>query len=166
MNYEKIPQHLKDTAEWCCRKYKQKPRKTKSDKIPKNPLTDDNASVSIPNTFSDFDTAVKVEVKFDGIGTRASKNLALIDLDHCVENGNVVPLAQELIDHFPDAYVKISPSGTGIHIICKVSDDFVFDKKSFSTTNSNIAGYTNHFLTVTRDCIQNGPLCRTKVSAA
>ena len=131
MKHEKIPQHLKATAEWCCWKYEQKPGKAKPDKIPKTPRTSGNASVSIPNTFSDFDTVIKALVKFDGIGTRASKNLALIGLDHCVENGSVVPWAQEIIDHFPDAYVEISPSETDIHIICKVSDDFVFDKETF-----------------------------------
>lgn len=56
--------------------------------------------------------------------------------------------------------MEISPSGTGIHIICKVSDDFVFDKKAFYIKKGNyelyIAGYTNRFLTVTGDCIQNG----------
>lgn len=160
MNHEKIPQHLKDTAEWCCWQYEQKPGKAKPDKIPKNPCTGGNASVNIPNTFSDFDTAIKAVVKFDGIGTRASRNLALIDLDHCVENSSVVPWAQTVIDHFPDAYVEISPSRTGIHIICKISDDFVFDKKAFYIKKGNyelyIAGYTNRFLTVTGDCIQNG----------
>lgn len=98
MNHEKIPQHLKNTAEWCCLKYEQKPGKAKPDKIPKNPRTGGNASVNIPNTFSDFDTAIKAVVKFDGIGTRGSKNLALIDLDHCVENGNVAPWAQTVTD--------------------------------------------------------------------
>lgn len=103
MNHEKIPQHLKDTAEWCCWQYEQKPGKEKPDKIPKNPRTGGNTSVNIPNTFSDFDTAVKAAVKFDGIGTRASKNFALIDLNHCVEDGSVVPWTQTVIDHFPDA---------------------------------------------------------------
>lgn len=162
MNHEKIPQHLKDTAEWCCWKYEQKPGKAKPDKIPKNPRTGGNASVSIPNTFSDFDTVIKAVVKFDGIGTRASKNLTLIDLDHCVENVSVVPWAQTVIGHFPDAYVEINPSRTGIHIICKISDDFVFNKKAFYIKKGNyelyIAGYTNRFLTVTGDCIQDGNL--------
>ena len=153
---KKIPQHLKVTAEWCCWQYEQKPGKKKPDKIPKTPRAGGNASVSIPNTFSDFDTAVKAAVKFDGIGTRASRNLALINLVHRVENGIIAPWAQEIIDHFPDAYVEISPSETGIHIICKVSDDFVFDKEAFYIKNGNyelyIAGYTNRFLSVTRDC--------------
>lgn len=39
MNHEKIPRHLKDTAEWCCWQYEQKPGKAKPDKIPKNPRT-------------------------------------------------------------------------------------------------------------------------------
>lgn len=64
MKHEKIPQHLKATAECCCWKYEQKHGKAKLDKIPKNPRTGGNASVSIPNTFSDFDTARYSNIAF------------------------------------------------------------------------------------------------------
>ena len=76
-------------------------------------------------------------MNFDGIGTRASKNLALIDLDHCVENGMIAPWAQTVIDHFSDAYVEISPSRMDNHIICNVSDAFVFDKKDLYIKKGN-----------------------------
>lgn len=72
--------------------------------------------MNIPNTFSNFNTAVKSEVNFDGIGTWASMNLALINLDHYAENGMINPQVQKVFDHFPNTYVEINPSGTDIHI--------------------------------------------------
>ena len=54
-----------------------------------------------------------------------------------MKDGSVVPLVQTVIGHFPDAYVEISPSRMGNHIICNVSDAFVFDKKDLYIKKGN-----------------------------
>jgi hypothetical protein len=41
-----------------------------------------------------------------------------IDLDHCIEDGDLKPWAQEIVDRL-DSYTEKSPSGDGVHIIVK-----------------------------------------------
>jgi hypothetical protein len=43
-----------------------------------------------------------------------------IDLDHCrdVETGQIEEWASDIVGHL-DAYTEASPSGSGVHIICK-----------------------------------------------
>lgn len=42
--------------------------------------------------------------------------IAFIDLDGCIVDGMVTPLAQSILARFPGAVVEISQSGTGLHI--------------------------------------------------
>lgn len=51
--------------------------------------------------------------------------LACIDLDHCVENGQFTPFAQNIMARFPAAAKEISASLTGAHIFaaCRVLPD-------------------------------------------
>ncbi len=41
-----------------------------------------------------------------------------IDIDHCIKDGVYSDLAKDVIALF-QSYTEISPSGTGVHIICK-----------------------------------------------
>jgi len=43
-----------------------------------------------------------------------------IDLDHCIEQGQIHTRAQEIIQEL-DSYSEISPSGTGVHILARGS---------------------------------------------
>jgi putative DNA primase/helicase len=42
-----------------------------------------------------------------------------VDLDRCrnVQTGKIAPWARKLIERVPDAYLEVSPSGTGLHLI-------------------------------------------------
>ncbi|WP_211342912.1 bifunctional DNA primase/polymerase [Actinomadura pelletieri] len=42
--------------------------------------------------------------------------IVCVDLDHCLEAGEVAPWARRLLDRFPATYVEVSPSGDGLHV--------------------------------------------------
>jgi putative DNA primase/helicase len=83
------------------------------------------ASSTDPATWGIFDDVVAAFKAggFDGIGFvfTADDDLAGIDLDHCrdPETGTIEPWAQAIINMFPGAYVEISQSGTGVHLIVR-----------------------------------------------
>ena len=96
----------------------------KGKKRPINPGTGKPASVTNPNDWGSFDSAVRRLKKggVDGIGFVFTEDdpYVGIDLDGCrdVKTGRIKPRAQKIIDRF-DSYTEVSPSGTGIHIIVK-----------------------------------------------
>ena len=150
MKVQKIPQTLKDLGEFCCWKYEVKDgRKTK---VPYNPVTGYGARTNDPSTFVPFDTAVNAS-GYDGIGIRVSGAFVGIDLDHCMEDGNIVSWAKEITDRFADTYIEVSPSGEGIRIFCLLPDDLNYDTEAYYIKKDGIEvyipGYTNRFLTVT-----------------
>lgn len=59
--------------------------------MPYNALNHQKASVDKSETFVDFKTAVDAVSKYDGIGIRMNNNQGAIDLDHCIENGVLLP---------------------------------------------------------------------------
>jgi len=60
---------------------------------------------------------------FDGIGFVLSSGdpFCGIDLDSCrdSETGEIEEWVQKIIDGFAGAYIDVSPSGTGLHIITR-----------------------------------------------
>lgn len=80
-----------------------------------------------PDKWVDYETAVlaleyEVEKNYQGLGfcMLESDRLTFIDIDHCVnEDGELTELAEEVLKMFPNTYTELSPSETGLHIICK-----------------------------------------------
>jgi primase-polymerase (primpol)-like protein len=85
----------------------------------KVPLRTDGrfASVSDPSSWSDFSAAATVSTG-DGIGfvLTAGDGIVVIDLDHAVEDGQVLPWAQRIVDRLPSTYMERGRSGTGLHL--------------------------------------------------
>lgn len=97
VNQNNILQKLKDTARFCCWRYETiKGRQTK---VPYDPVTGHKAKNNQPTTFTAFDTAVS-RAGYNGIGIRVADGIVGIDLNHCVENGTLLPWAQEIVDIF------------------------------------------------------------------
>lgn len=125
--YSAIPQKLKDLKQWVC--YSLEQRSGKTTKVPKNPHTGKNAQSNNADTWSGFEKAVEAakEYNFDGVGLMFANNVCGIDIDHCVENGKLSPIAEDIVN-IMDSYTEFSPSGTGIHILfygsITKSDDF------------------------------------------
>ena len=118
--YKNIPESLKQLKQWVCFKLEYNEKKGKHDKIPKDPKTGYNAKANDPATWSDFQTAVKAVSKygFDGIGIEFANGIFGVDLDNVVKDGKLTPEAQDIIKTL-DSYTEYSPSGTGVHILCK-----------------------------------------------
>ena len=106
---ENIPAELKKLKQWVCW--------VGADKIPKNPYTGQNAKSNNPDTWGDFETAVKAcdTYGFDGLGMMFANGYFGVDLDHCIDN---VDFCDEFVETL-QSYTEFSKSGSGIHIICK-----------------------------------------------
>lgn len=161
MNLEKIPSYLKEHASWCNFRYEN--RKGSKTKVPYNPVTGYKALVNKPETFTDFNTAVSALKDYDGLGIRVDGKTIAIDLDHCIEDGQLTKQAADIVSHFRNTYIEKSPSGTGLRIILFVAEDYVYDKNTYYIKNGNIevyvAGATNRFVTITGDVYLENEIC-------
>ena len=121
--YEKIPLELKQLSHWVGWKYMQRPGEDHKRKVPINAMDGQPAKSNDPTTWCDFDTACRGKERFglDGIGFMFSGDgIFGIDIDHCYdpETQELDPAAAEIIETV-QSYTELSPSGTGIHILCK-----------------------------------------------
>jgi primase-polymerase (primpol)-like protein len=85
----------------------------------KVPLRTDGrfASVQDPSSWSDFETAVTATCG-EGIGfvLAAGDGIVVVDLDHAVEDGRLLPWAQRIVDGLPATYTERGRSGAGLHL--------------------------------------------------
>jgi hypothetical protein len=128
--YHNIPEELRALPQWICWRAEDIGA-AKATKVPYDPKTGRLASVSDPNTWSDFQTAVaSCEAnKYSGIGFvfTLQDPYCFIDLDDPsnLKDGSPNPNYQADIDRQisihreMDSYSEISPSGKGLHIIIK-----------------------------------------------
>jgi len=70
-----------------------------------------------------FNTLQRLPGHFDGIGYVLGEGVAGIDLDHCLDkDGEPNRLAEEVLKRAPaGAYIEVSPSGQGLHLIVRCS---------------------------------------------
>lgn len=108
MDYANIPAVLREKPNWVCRR----------GKIPINPRTGQGAKAGQPDTWANFDEAVRAAPHYDGIGFQFDgSGIIGIDFDHCIQGGQLAPWVSEWVSQF-DSYTEVSPSGMGIHILC------------------------------------------------
>ncbi|NUS81627.1 MAG: DNA primase [Streptomyces sp.] len=85
----------------------------------KVPLRTDGrfASVQDPSSWSDFPSVVRAEAG-EGFGfvLTAGDGIVVVDLDHAVEDGRVLPWARAIVDRLPATYMERGRSGTGLHL--------------------------------------------------
>ena len=167
MKVQKIPQTLKDLGEFCC--WKNEVKGGRKTKVPYNPVTGYGARTNDPSTFVPFDTAVNAS-GYDGIGIRVSGAFVGIDLDHCMENGELLPWAKEITDRFADTYIEVSPSGEGIRVFCLLPDDLNYNTETYYIKKGGIEvyipGYTNRFLTITGNALTEADVTETAEALA
>lgn len=156
VNSKNIPKYLKENAKFCNWKYET--RDGNLTKVPYNPHTMNKASVNNLNTFTDFSSVINALNNFDVIGIRVDGKIIAIDLDHCIEEGKICSWAEEIVSHFQDTYIEISPSGKGLRIILLAPDNYSYDKDKYYIKKNNVevyvAGATNRFVTLTGNAIQ------------
>ena len=142
-------------------------RKTK---VPYNPKTGQKSHVDNDSTFTDYQSAmdgVEHSKYLSGIGVKASGNVGFIDIDGCLEHGKLSELASQMLNMLPDAFAEKSPSGTGLHLMFLLPENFSFDKSRYYINNRSvhmefyIPGSTNRFLTVTGNVYRSGDMIVT-----
>ena len=129
-NYQNIPQELRNFKQWGLFELKWVEARKKNTKIPINPYDGSAGKSNDPNTWSDFDTAMRalndVE-RADGLAFYFANGYVGLDIDHIDSNledwragdndpNNLVNKFQDLTDN---TYMEVSQSGTGIHAIFK-----------------------------------------------
>jgi putative DNA primase/helicase len=120
---EGIPKKLKRRPQWVV--WKLELRGEMWTKVPYTPGKDTTASSTDLMTWRTFPEALTAyeDGDYDGIGFMFSSAdpYTGVDLDHVrdPETGEIEPWAQKIIGRFEGAYVEASPSGEGIHIICR-----------------------------------------------
>ena len=93
-------------------------------KIPRDPKQGRNASVTNPKHWGTWEEAYEGFTRYenDGIGFVFTSDdpFVGVDLDHCrdKDTGVLDVWAQGIVDKL-NSYTEISPSGTGVHIICQ-----------------------------------------------
>lgn len=75
------------------------------------------ASVNDPSSWADFPAVVKATAG-EGFGfvLTAGDGIVVVDLDHAVEGGRMLPWAQAIVDRLPATYMERGRSGSGLHL--------------------------------------------------
>lgn len=114
-------EELKSLRQWVCYKNEWSERKQKNAKIPKNPATGYGAKANDPKTWATYADAVEATQRFnfDGVGFEFAAGYMGIDLDNVVDaDGKINDTAAYIVAAI-DSYTEYSPSGKGLHILCK-----------------------------------------------
>ena len=131
MNFDKIPQELRELDRWVCWRWEERLKKDGSPddpaKMPINPVTGGRAMSNNPATWGTFHDAVNAanaghidKTDVCGIGFMFNGDGVIgVDIDHCrdSETGQLTEQAKDIIATL-DSYTEYSQSGKGVHIIC------------------------------------------------
>lgn len=119
-NIDQMPLKLRRQPQWVCYKSVAK-ADGKTDKIPIDPKTGKTASVSNPETYTDFSTAINYYRNGNGVAGVGfvftdKDEFAGVDLDDCInEQGELKDWARTILDGMK-TYAEVSPSGKGIKL--------------------------------------------------
>ncbi len=117
LHTDAIPDELRALPQWVTWRYER--RGDKRTKVPMDPHTNRNASVSEAATWGTFDEALTALEWFwpDGIGFVLTEGdpFYFVDLDACFDLDRLQPWAAEIVEQLPDCYWERSPSGAGLH---------------------------------------------------
>ena len=110
-----IPAELAALPQWVCWGAPGKARK-----CPYDPRTGYPAKAGQPDTWASFAAAVAAvnAGHYEGIGFEFNGGIVGVDFDHCLQDGKLDPWTAAWVERF-NSYTEISPSGTGLHIVCK-----------------------------------------------
>lgn len=151
-------QNMKRLVNWVCHR----------NKVPIDPKTGGNAKSNDPNTWGTYEQAKELQKKdpsISGLGFMFSNSPYVgIDIDHCIKDGVYSDLAKDVITLF-QSYTEISPSGTGVHIICK--GQLMSSGKKNSQLGLEVYD-TGRYFTVTKKTLKTYPKileCQDQINA-
>ena len=123
MNYDNIPQELKNLPQWSVYKTYLDKDTHKTKKIIISPTTSKFAHCNDSTTWTDFETATTYAQKYNYVGLTfaLTKDILFVDLDNAIDfdNQTISPKSQQILSQLPNTYTEKSISGKGIHILCK-----------------------------------------------
>lgn len=125
--YQAIPEELKQQKRWACWKgVPDESREGKLKKIPINAKTGGQAMSNTPDTWTDYETALKMarSGKVNGLTFALGDGYFGVDIDgeQAALNDYKLGKKDNIIGEFADrlkSYTETSVSGSGIHIVCK-----------------------------------------------
>ena len=128
MSFPKQLEELKDLKQWVAYRLVWNEKKGKADKRPINPYDGTGAKANDPATWGTYDEAMNyaeraglIAGKSGGIGFEFGNGYCGIDLDNVIlEDGSLKPFASEIVKVM-NSYTEYSPSGKGLHVLCKLS---------------------------------------------
>lgn len=121
MNLPQELQEIKILRQWVCYQNQWSEKKQKNSKVPKNPATGYGAKANDPETWGTYAEALEAVQRFgfDGVGFEFAGGYMGIDLDNVIgAGGELTGTAAEIVQTM-DSYTEYSPSGKGLHIICR-----------------------------------------------
>jgi hypothetical protein len=156
-NYGNIPREMTFYRQWVTWRYEEQDDGKKPTKVLYNPLFNGHASVNKPETFVSYDEAVDAcrsnPDQWAGIGFVLTENdpYCFVDLDDIEGDPETGSRQKRVFDSF-ESYAEWSPSGTGLHIICKGAVDR-------GRKRSKIEIYSNlRFMTMTGNVMRDAPI--------
>lgn len=157
-----IPQEMCSNLSWCGWKYEI--RGDRRTKVPYDLKTNQRAKTDAPETFRPYcyvEEAID-SGDYDGYGIRVDGGYCAIDIDHCVIDGEMSDLATDICS-IMNSYTELSPSKTGLRIICKADmPNFNRDKYYIKNPNNGVelyaTGVTNRFVTITGNTLYQHPV--------
>lgn len=117
IEFANIPEILKAQDRWASFEVKWNPESGKFDKRPVY-----GAKSNDPATWVSFDEARKRINRHTGISLAlpaektTKPSLVVIDIDHCIEDGQLSAAAEQIVRMFAGTYIERSLSGDGLHI--------------------------------------------------
>lgn len=153
--FRNIPEELKQFNSWIVWRYEQTADQEKPTKKPYNAVTGTLADPTDAATWCSFEQALYVFENtgyYSGIGFVLSDAdpFAFIDLD-ATDNAEQIALQGQIYESF-QSYAEHSPSGKGLHIICKGS-------LPKGKRKGSIELYTNQrYMTMTGNVYRNAPI--------
>lgn len=152
--YRFVPEEMRHYRQWIVWRYEDRSA-PKPTKVPYSARTGRPASVNDPATWCDFDTAVRAALsgEYSGLGFVLTEGdpFTFIDLDDTEGDGALFARHQEIFNTI-DSYAERSPSGTGLHIICKATTPHGRKRDKIELYSSQ------RFMTMTGDVFRNAPI--------
>ena len=128
MNFPKQLEELKNLKQWVAYRLVWNEKKGKADKRPINPHDGTGAKANDPATWGTYDEAMNyaeraglIAGKSGGIGFEFGNGYCGIDLDNVILEDRSLKLFACEIVKVMNSYTEYSPSGKGLHVLCKLS---------------------------------------------
>jgi len=117
--YFNIPTELRDLPRWVG--WRIENRDGKPTKVPVNIKTGGRAMSNTPSTWGGFESVlhyIQEHPNLSGIGFMLGDGYVGIDIDDCWDDGSMAEHARDIVATL-NSFTESSPSGQGLHVICK-----------------------------------------------